>query len=123
MRLKPAQRAECGAVRSGTARQPNLTEAPENADLLASAGACDAVQTHSIAPRGFEQSPLTPPKTVISEKRGAESGALDGDSPDSDPDLARLVGAWPDLPDEIKQTIMTLVRKHAEDSPDAPEAE
>jgi hypothetical protein len=39
---------------------------------------------------------------AISKKSGTESGTL----PD---DLAAIIGAWPTLPDHVKQTIATLI--------------
>ena len=44
-------------------------------------------------------------KTAISEQGGAESGAL----PPHDPRLARLVEAWPDLPEAIRAGIAAMV--------------
>ena len=64
---------------------------------------------------GLEQSALTPPKTTISKSACAESGALDARKPPSDPDLARLVEAWPHLPKHTKQTIINLIRQHGGD--------
>lgn len=61
---------------------------------------------------GLEHPGLTPPITPISGKPCAESGALDNQSPPSDPDLNRLNQAWPDLPEHIKQQINGLVRSH-----------
>ena len=40
---------------------------------------------------------------------GAESGAFESDSSDSDRDLARLIDGWPGLPEAIRRAIMALV--------------
>jgi hypothetical protein len=61
---------------------------------------------------GLEHTPLTAPKSPISEKRqknGTESGTRE---PDSDPDLAKIVAAWPDLPDDVKRKILHLVKNY-----------
>jgi len=50
--------AQSGAEWGSTERKANLMEAHENADLLVCAAVCDTVQTHPLAPRGFE--PLSP---------------------------------------------------------------
>lgn len=41
---------------------------------------------------------------------GAESGAFSDDSPEIDPELAKVMGAWPDLPDAIKAGILAMVK-------------
>jgi len=58
---------------------------------------------------GLEHTPLKPPKTPISRKRGAESGALNGDSGRIDPDLALIQERWPKLRDDVKAAVMALV--------------
>ena len=39
----------------------------------------------------------------------AESGAVVADSPTSDPDLARVVEAWADLPESLRAGIVAMV--------------
>ncbi len=58
-----------------------------------------------MGPEGLEQSALTPPKTTIPAKRGTESGTVDDETQQNDPDLASLIKAWPKLSDHIKQSI------------------
>ena len=67
---------------------------------------------------GLEHPGPTPPKTPISEKPCAKSGALDNQSPLSDPNLKRPNQAWPDLPKHIKQTIMEMVQPFVKDQTD-----
>ncbi len=66
---------------------------------------------------GFEHTPLTTPKTPISENTRTESGTVDGETQQNDPDLALLIEAWPTLPERIKQQIKTLVQAHIGNSP------
>lgn len=54
---------------------------------------------------GLEEGPQTPKKQAFSETGGAQSGAIR-----SDAILKELSDYWPQLPDHIRQTIMTLVR-------------
>ena len=46
---------------------------------------------------------------------GAESGSLPPDSAQTDPDLRRLVDAWPTLPDAVKADILGMIEA---DTPD-----
>jgi hypothetical protein len=69
---------------------------------------------------GFRTPTDNSPKTAISEnprENGAESGALQSDF---DPDRAFIVDHWHDLPDDVKRSIMHVVRSYAK-TPD-PEA-
>ena len=66
---------------------------------------------------GFEHSALTLSKTPISENVRTESGTHDAPKSPNDPDLARLIEAWPGLPGCIKAAIIALIEKHsAEDT-------
>lgn len=58
---------------------------------------------------GLEHPRLTPPKTPILQTPRAESGALDSRKSSPDPDLARVVEAWPELPEHIRAAIKALV--------------
>jgi hypothetical protein len=42
---------------------------------------------------------------------GAAEGAFDGKTADFDPDLARVVNAWPSLPEHVRAAILALVRE------------
>jgi hypothetical protein len=55
--------------------------------------------------RGIRSSHETPREIALPEVGGAESGAL---TP-TDPDLSRLVTAWPTLPEPIKRAVLALV--------------
>jgi len=64
-----------------------------------------------VTPWGSEQSKNPQQNTGISEKGGAESGALGVDSlsaPASDPELLALIRAWPSLSDEVRHAINNL---------------
>jgi hypothetical protein len=66
--------------------------------------------------RRFEQTPLTPSKTPISDKGGTESGTLDAlNAPQTlqDPDLALVVERWPNLPEHIKAAIKALIQTNS----------
>ena len=64
---------------------------------------------------GHEHPPLTVSKTAISEKGGAKSDAHDAPNTVQDPDLARLITAWPTLADHIKTEINRLIEKHSKE--------
>jgi hypothetical protein len=52
--------------------------------------------------------------TGISQKSAARSGALQVKNQPIDPDLAAVVGAWPDLPETARQQVLGIVRKAVE---------
>ncbi len=60
--------------------------------------------------RGVEQPPETPKKMRVSILSGAESGALDARKVESQPDLAMVIEAWPNLPAAIRAGILAIVR-------------
>jgi len=57
-----------------------------------------------VGDKGLENTPLALSRTSISEAGGAQSGAL----PVDDPDLTRLITAWPKLPEAIRRGILAL---------------
>jgi hypothetical protein len=62
---------------------------------------------------GFEQAPLAAPKTPISETVRTESGTIDGEKAPLDPDLAKIVAAWPGLPPAVRSAVLAIVRDAA----------
>jgi hypothetical protein len=62
-----------------------------------------------LTPTGLESISKTTGKTVSRKSGGAESGAFSADSSKIDPDLARIVAAWPTLAEPIKRAILALV--------------
>jgi hypothetical protein len=49
-----------------------------------------------------------PMNAALSDKGGAESGALDTPSPALDPALASLIDTWPKLPEAIRTAMLAL---------------
>lgn len=62
---------------------------------------------------GLERPSETPVNPHIPEPRGTESGTLDAENAPNaslaDPDLARLVNAWPGLPPAIRARIVAML--------------
>lgn len=60
----------------------------------------------------LEGSELTPPalsKTPISEDVRTDTGTVDAKNGTSDPDLAKIIAAWPELPDAVRSAILAVV--------------
>jgi hypothetical protein len=64
-----------------------------------------------VAGTGFERTSKSPRKTAISEKGGAESGAVGDDSAPIDPDLAAVIDAWPRLPETVRRDVLRIVHE------------
>jgi hypothetical protein len=60
-------------------------------------------------PGGLGTPPQDAGKMPISQTGGAKSGALSPDSSSMDPDLQRLIDAWPTLPDVICASILAMI--------------
>ena len=67
-----------------------------------------------MAGTGLEPPLSNTGETSIPSESGAESGALGAQKPAfdafADPELARLIEAWPTLPDAIKAGILAMVK-------------
>jgi len=61
-----------------------------------------------LPPRGVEQIPDFPQENAIPPESGAPGGAL---LPEMDPDLARVVEAWPRLPAHVRRAVLAMVEK------------
>jgi hypothetical protein len=67
-----------------------------------------------IPPRGLEPSANIHGKVSISDLGGAKSGAVYSNLEPIDPDLQRLINAWPDLPEAIRVGVLAMVRSAVE---------
>jgi hypothetical protein len=66
------------------------------------------------APRvGLEQEPNSSGKQGFADKRDADSDALLGDPILNDPDVVKILLAWPNLAPEARATILAIVRQMA----------
>jgi hypothetical protein len=63
---------------------------------------------------GLENTADSSGKTPISETGGAESGAVSAELP---PDLAKIVAAWPNLPEPIRRAMLALVGANDHSNP------
>jgi len=73
------------------------------------------VASHSIAPRGFE--PLegnhqTPTNKALTENTNPVLSTGLDNLVQKYPELARLIEAWPELPEDTKMAIKALVQTH-----------
>lgn len=100
-----------------TASKPE-TQNPHNpAELVGVSVPCDAVETGPMGRAGLEHPPESPGNKGVSLSGGAKCGALPGDSDPNptpatptDPELAAVVAAWPDLPPAIRAGVLALVK-------------
>jgi hypothetical protein len=63
-----------------------------------------------MTPTGSEHPPESLDNSHVPESRGAESGALGGDSIPFSPDLVQVITAWPQLPEAMRAGIVAMVR-------------
>jgi hypothetical protein len=66
-------------------------------------GGLDPLSKKGFFPRGVEHVGETPTNAGFSQKRAARSGALDAG-------LQELIDAWPDLPSELRDAVVVMVR-------------
>jgi hypothetical protein len=77
--------------------------------LLGSALSRDTLQNWGIGQAGLEPSHDSHGNQHTTNQSGAKSGARIEHTESSDPDLASVVAAWPDLPRAIKAGILAMV--------------
>ncbi len=68
-----------------------------------------------MGPVGHEHPPLALSKTPISETERAKSGAPKPENTPLDPDLAKIVAAWPRLSPAARAAVLEIVRNTAGD--------
>ena len=71
-----------------------------------------------VRERGLEPTQETPGNTAIEPGGGAKSGALFQPGGCGDADLARVVSAWPGLPEDVRQSILAAVQEASADMVD-----
>lgn len=67
----------------------------------------------------LEPGAKTPGKNADSNVSGAESGAVADETGPIDPDLQRIIDAWPALPDALKTGIVAMVEVAAKSDGEA----
>jgi hypothetical protein len=95
---------------------------PSNPRVAAACGESrEDLQLCQVGDAGLEQFPKGTGNTIHRVEGAAESGASESqngpetarrtavDRPEVDPELARVVEAWPDLPEHIRAAVMALV--------------
>jgi hypothetical protein len=68
-----------------------------------------SVQGLPMTPTGFDLPPDSPGKTAVLPQGGAKSGADSGRSATIDPDLQRVIKAWPGLAEPVRRAVLALV--------------
>jgi hypothetical protein len=72
-----------------------------------------------MTPTGFEEEPDSGGKPQSGVESGAKSGAIKvGPLPDTD--LARVLDAWPTLPEPIRRAVLALVETSSQVTPRTP---
>src|SRR5262249_24081663 len=61
-----------------------------------------------VAPEGLESGHATPNGTSILRKMAPQGAAQSGAVP-PDPDLARVMAAWPGLPEHVRRSVLLLI--------------
>jgi hypothetical protein len=95
---------------------PDRTESHEIQKALKTQGFCETMRVDAIPcsaseyPRqGSEQVHYDTGKSQGATGGGAKSGADSTAPSPADPDLARIVAAWPALPEPIRRAILALI--------------
>ncbi len=77
----------------------------------------ETLHNEQVGRGGLEQPPEAAEKTCDPGIGGAESGAVPTDSapnpkamPPADPDLSRVIAAWPSLPEPIRRAVLALIQ-------------
>lgn len=100
-----------------TASKPE-TQNPQNSRELVGVGAeCDSVESESMPRSGLEHLRFPSGNAGVSESGGSKSGNKGGGfgpptppATPTDPELAAVVAAWPDLPPAIRAGVLALVK-------------
>ena len=107
---KAAQKAAQQVHAVGRTESQAKTSAHRKAPvLLSSALSRDTVQNWGIGQAGLEPSLVSQENQCLRNQSGAQSGARNEHTESSDPDLASVIAAWPDLPRAIKAGILAMV--------------
>ena len=63
----------------------------------------------TVGRTGLEHLAKTPGKTTDSKASGAESGAVADEIGPIDPDLRRIIEAWPRLSEKVKSATLAMI--------------
>ncbi len=119
--------AQSGAELVRTASQPTCGESSQAASVQRDTAPCETVPFPEVTPWGFEQPQFPTGNTAVSETGGNRTGNTGaGFGPmtppatppkPTDPELAAVVAAWPDLPAALRAGIVAMVAAAAPAKP------
>ena len=106
-----AQQAHAGSRREPQKGRSERAQSPEKAGReRESLGKSHNLRDSKAEVHGNRTSDENTGKTAVVAESGAESGALCPGFPEMDAGLATVIDAWPSLPNDVRTTIVTLVR-------------